>query len=190
MKSSLQLSKEAVTYQFNGSIPVRLYLKTCVTLLEEAQNSFQKGNVEKAFLMYVRYVDLCTNKLPTHPEIRSTQPDAQFGLVRQEYNQLIKLEVPAILSIIEDLKKKIDLDHQMHTQSLAAYISKAAPGSSSSKLENKIKLPANFDEVRFRQSVIAIRTAPNENLVIQEKGDGSLLYPELPQLTPPFPAFL
>lgn len=118
MKSSKQLGAEARDYQFNPNIPLKLYLKTCVTLLNSASESFQGGDKCLAYFYYFRYVDLCTNRLPAHPQVRiaSTKDDE---LYLQEYKQLLRLEVPHILKIMEGLKHEIDALYERHKVSLA-----------------------------------------------------------------------
>lgn len=171
MKSSRQLIQEAKDYRFNPIIPLKIYLKTCVGILDKAQLSVQQGNDEMAFLFYYRYVDLCTSKLARHPQCLSkTVLDQEVQLYKQEYLQLIKLEVPAVLRLIEDLQQKIDKEYNKHQLSLAKNIAKSNKvinnsdkrstnhrGISPSNNENSNiqypLLPKTFNEQRFNQSL-------------------------------------
>ncbi|GAX71751.1 hypothetical protein SCKG_4852 [Saccharomyces cerevisiae] len=69
MKSSKQLVQDAKDYRFNPAIPLRIYLKTCIGILEKAQCAFQANDLSLSFIYYFRYVDLLTNKLSRHPEL-------------------------------------------------------------------------------------------------------------------------
>lgn len=66
MKSSKQLVQDAKDYRFNPAIPLRIYLKTCIGILEKAQCAFQANDLSLSFIYYFRYVDLLTNKLSRH----------------------------------------------------------------------------------------------------------------------------
>lgn len=171
MLSSLQLAQEAKDYNFNTAIPLRIYLKTCVGILDKAQLSFQSGDIAMSFKYYYRYVDLCTNKLSKHPEfLISGKPnsDPELKLYRQEYLQLIKLEVPAVLRIIEDLKKKIDLDWEKHQVSLARNIARSPMNHTHNNNNNNILLetkkdktilPPTFNEHNFQQSLAFLQNS-------------------------------
>lgn len=225
MLSSLQLAQEARDYKFNTAIPLRIYLKTCIGILDKAQLSFQNGDNSRAFMYYYRYVDLCTNKLSKHPEFLisgkylngqlNTICDPDLMLYRQEYLQLIKLEVPAVLKIIEDLKQKIDDEWERHQVSLAKNIAKNHLQAQSKHDYNT--LPSNFHEHTFQQSLnffkgtkLSSREVKNnnsnnttDNNTINKSesaqkptstdsnnpttSNSLLLYPELPQLS--FPTF-
>lgn len=121
MKSTQQLGQEAREFEFNPNIPLHLYLKTCLTLLNNASECFQRGDKSLSYFYYFRYVDLCTNKLPNHPTIRSTSTglDNDSKLYVQEYKQLLRLEVPHILKIMEELKTELDAMYERHKVSLA-----------------------------------------------------------------------
>ena len=227
MLSSLQLAQEAKDYKFNTAIPLRIYLKTCIGILDKAQLRFQNGDNSGAFMYYYRYVDLCTNKLSKHPEFLisgkyingqlNTVCDPDLMLYRQEYLQLIKLEVPAVLKIIEDLKKKIDDDWERHQVSLAKNIAKNRLQPQPT-LDYKT-LPPSFHEHTFQQSLSFFQgtklssrerkttnnssssSTTDNNTINKSEGiqtqtpteqnnptsNTLLLYPELPQLS--FPTF-
>lgn len=178
MKSSRQLIQDAKDYRFNPMIPLKIYLKTCVGILDKAQMSVQCGDSEMAFMFYYRYVDLCTNKLARHPQCLSKgNTDPEIQLYKQEYLQLIKLEVPAVLKLIEDLQKQIDRQYNKHQLSLAKNIAKptknlinnrndktysnAIGNMERSSQDDTIKypfLPKTFNEHRFNQSLAFFNT--------------------------------
>ncbi|SCU79203.1 LAME_0A07690g1_1 [Lachancea meyersii CBS 8951] len=184
MISCHQLSQMASDYKFNPRVPLRLYLKTCVSLLEEAQESFQSGNVQRSYVMYLRYLDLCTKKLPAHPELLGPQADPDRILARKGYMQLLKLEVPAILKISEDLRLQLERSFAQQAKSLASNVAKQRP-LPKERVE-EIKLPSTFDESRFKQSISTLQRHTERATAAFQQKESHLVYPELPQLSHPF----
>lgn len=187
MKSSRELIQEAKAYRFNPKIPLKLYLKTCVGILDKAQQSVQCGDTELAFMFYYRYVDLCTNKLSRHPQYLTTNVnmDSELQLYRQEYLQLMKLEVPAVIKLVEDLQIQIDRDYCKHQLSLAKNIAKPNKINIVDPLDNTIDmnhhpkiyvkdgktsnikyplLPPTFNEHRFNQSLEFFSPIPTRSI--------------------------
>lgn len=207
MKSILQLTEEAKDYSFNPVIPLKIYLKTCVGLLDKAQLNFQNGDIQLSYMFYYRYVDLCTNKISKHPEFLSKSQDPEVTLYKQEYLQLIKLEVPAVLKIIEDLQRQIDLDYNKHQLSLAKNIARKPINNNMQKEDhsNFSTLPSTFNEHRFNQSISYFQKSNVTNTVTPSSSvqpsnisfatnntnaanqNSFQHYPELPQLS--FPTY-
>ncbi|SCU91073.1 LANO_0D10682g1_1 [Lachancea nothofagi CBS 11611] len=183
MKSCHQLSQAALDYRFNPRVPLKLYLKTCVSLLEEAQQSFQLGNVERSYIMYLRYLDLCMKKLPAHPQLFEEEANVDRGLAKKEYMQLLKLEVPAILKISEDLRIHLDRTFAQHTTTLAANVPK--PRALKKDKVERTELPSNFDEARFKQSLSTLQRHDESAAPLRQR-ESHIVYPELPQLNQPF----
>lgn len=202
MKSTVELNNEALDYKFFPSTSLKVYLKACVGILEKAQLAFQNGDLQRSYVFYVRYVDLCTNKLSRHPEYLGTcnERTAEIELHRREYLQLIKLEVPAVLKISEDLRKRIDSEHSKHQLSLAKNIAKpkAQHIQDTEQILEPKKLPPTFDEHLFNHSVAyyhktttlpgfpqAVQKAGSSNGSGETNNDSSQIryYPELPQLS-------
>lgn len=173
MKSSIQLKQEALDYKFNQNVPLKLYLTTCVSIIEEAQSSARYNNIERSYLLYMRYLDLCLNKLIHHCEVNTSVE----SLHRREYLQLIKLEVPVIMKLTEELKAKIDTKYVSLANNVATstYTKLTASGSTS----EEIRLPSTFDEQKFNQSINWFNTSstklPNRVNSVNE-------YPDLPEL--------
>ncbi|QLL31822.1 hypothetical protein HG536_0B06900 [Torulaspora globosa] len=194
MKSTVELNNEALDYKFFPGTCLKVYLKACVGILEKAQLAFQNGDLQKSYVFYVRYVDLCTNKLSRHPEYLGTGSarTAETELHKQEYLQLIKLEVPAVLKISEDLRKEIDLEYSKHQLSLAKNIAKSRP-QHKKETENQApepkKVPPTFDEHLFNRSVAYYRKATEKvkssHASAESSSDSKQLgfYPDLPQLS-------
>lgn len=194
MKSTVELNNEALDYKFFPGTSLKVYLKACVGILEKAQLAFQDGDLQKSYVFYVRYVDLCTNKLSRHPEYLGTSScrTAEMELHRQEYLQLIKLEVPAVLKISEDLRKQIDLDYSKHQLSLAKNIAKPKPQhkqETEGQAPEPKKVPPTFDEQLFNRSVAYYRKTTQKvksaHASAETNSDSNQFgfYPDLPQLS-------
>ncbi|KAL3228451.1 Regulator of free ubiquitin chains 1 [Nakaseomyces bracarensis] len=203
MKSSQQLGAEARDFQFNPNIPLKLYLKTCVTLLNNASDSFQGGDKSLAYFYYFRYVDLCTNKLPTHPQVRIMSNDSEVNLYLQEYKQLLRLEVPHILKIMEGIKREIDALYERHRVSLANniasplhpnpakvsrmdallndYYVKKSEGSSEPLRSNQSRVPeSTFNEkmILMKENLMCDKQIPSQ----KPTKVSAAFYPDLPTL--------
>lgn len=194
MKSSKQLVQDAKDYRFNPSIPVRIYLKTCIGILEKAQCAFQANDLSLAFIYYFRYVDLLTNKLSKHPELSLMDAPSSSSIYKREYLQLIKLEVPAVCKIIESLRKQIDSQYSKLQTSLANNIAKPNTNANITPMQvEQQSLPKkSFDDYSFNQSISFFQKISNAQLntaTNPQSQDTSrdetyrLNYPELPRLT-------
>ncbi|BAO41889.1 regulator of free ubiquitin chains 1 [Kluyveromyces marxianus] len=181
MRSSSQLKQEALEYKFNANVPLKLYLTTCISIVEEAQKSARSNDMERAYLLYLRYLDLCLNKLIHHSEVNTTVD----SLNRREYLQLLKLEVPAIMKITEELKGKIDAIHH----SLASNVAVSAYTKPSTRPQavvpsrtavEEVQLPSTFDEKKFNQSIRWFHNNPSRFSTATVSSTNE--YPELPEL--------
>lgn len=191
MKSSKLLVQDAKDYRFNPSIPLRIYLKTCIGILEKAQCAFQAGDLSLAFIYYFRYVDLLTNKLSKHPELSLMDPSSIY---KREYLQLIKLEVPAVCKIIEGLRKEIDSQYSKLQTSLANNIAKPNTNTSTTpaQLQQQSLPKESFNEYRFNQSISFFQKISSSQLNTTTNSPSQdaahdeayrLNYPELPRFT-------
>ncbi|KAL6939474.1 hypothetical protein ACO0RG_003315 [Hanseniaspora osmophila] len=174
-KSPKQLQEEASNYKFNKSISLQVYLTFCISLIEKARIlATNSTDTENAYIFYMRYLDLVMNKLCNHPDIliSKTQSMQRDGsdvntLHVKTYHQILRLEVPAILKIVEEMQKKIETRYQKemakhyiepcktHVKPLV----KEQPeenhctGRKSPDLNIEIKLPSTFDEHAFNNSI-------------------------------------
>ncbi|CAI4035007.1 hypothetical protein SMKI_12G1440 [Saccharomyces mikatae IFO 1815] len=194
MKSSKLLVQDAKDYRFNPSIPLRIYLKTCIGILEKAQYAFQVNDLSLAFIYYFRYVDLLTNKLSKHPELSFMDPVSSSSIYKREYLQLIKLEVPAVCKIIESLRRQIDSQCSKLQTSLANNIAKPNTNTNTGpvQVEQRSLPKKSFDEYSFNQSIsffqqisnTQLNTATNPQSQDATRDEAYRLnYPELPRLT-------
>ncbi|AHY78476.1 AQG_2a_G0036200.mRNA.1.CDS.1 [Saccharomyces cerevisiae] len=197
MKSSKQLVQDAKDYRFNPAIPLRIYLKTCIGILEKAQCAFQANDLSLSFIYYFRYVDLLTNKLSRHPELLrmdASSSSSSSYIHKREYLQLIKLEVPAVCKIIESLRTQIDSQYSKLQTSLANNIAKPNINANTTPVQvEQQPLPKkSFDEYSFNQSISFFQKISNAQLNTGASSQSQatardeayrLNYPELPRLT-------
>lgn len=173
MKSSKQLVQDAKDYRFNPAIPLRIYLKTCIGILEKAQCAFQANDLSLSFIYYFRYVDLLTNKLSRHPELLrmdASSSSSSSYIHKREYLQLIKLEVPAVCKIIESLRTQIDSQYSKLQTSLANNIAKPNINANTTPVQvEQQPLPKkSFDEYSFNQSISFSRKFQTHNLIPEQ----------------------
>ncbi|QEU60548.1 Rfu1 [Kluyveromyces lactis] len=175
MKSSSHLKQEALNYRFNSNVPLKLYLTTCISIVEEAQNSARCNNMERAYLLYIRYLDLCLNRLVHHSEVNTSVE----SLYKREYFQLLKLEVPAIMKITEELKIKIDARYKSLANNVATSTYARSPAVMMTNPSDEINLPSSFDEQKFNQSISWFNHSSKH---FSAQSDSNNEYPELPEL--------
>lgn len=227
-KNSKSLILDAKNYNYNPKISIKIYLKICIKLLEKAQwFNAQQNNKLMAFTYYYRYLDLCLVKLSNHPQIKCSGSNyvlekyddnmTDLELYRKQYKQLIDLEIPIVLKIIEDLKFEIDSIFNKQQSSLANSISTIKKNHNTNS-ENSTKpniTTTSFNQNRFNQSIDFFNTTNNLSTNItgttntnnfdgiranddnvnndnsnnnnESTNSNELMYPELPQLS--FPTF-
>lgn len=192
MRSPHQLRLEAKNVKFTAATPLRHYLRVMPQLLTIAYESHKIGDEEKAYIYYYRYLHLI-NKLSSHDEVKRGD-----GVERDEYFSLVKLEVPTIFKIIEDMNVKLAREWEKQQLALSKNIpsninnninSSSTRSRSSSNISVSVepkKIKAFDDEnfnktIRlFNQATTNITTPLEDNTTNQTS---SLCYPELPKPT-------
>lgn len=98
MASISELSSEANSYRFTPEVSFASWLHVCQTLQRESRiYDAEDQDLERAYVLYLRFADLVLNKLRTHPDFPRFK--RQYARV---YNQL-----PAAIEHSEALKKRI-----------------------------------------------------------------------------------
>lgn len=172
-----QVAREATEYQFNAAVPLTVYLRMCEDLLELAQYASQRNEQQTAYVHYVRYVDLCTNKLPQHPEFRGPQTPETL-LQRKKLLQLLRLEVPAVLQLIEKLRAQLARRNSLANNMAHDHTSMGSTRGN-----------PNFDELRFSECLALFQKINRSSVEtpVFPHAETSLKYPDLPKLS--FPTF-
>lgn len=94
-----QLIEMSHNISIDRNISVDKYFKSGRELLKSAAALEQKGDIEKAFVLYLRYMTLFLEKLNHHPDY-SKADKAEKALVMNECNKVFELA--------ETLKKRIN----------------------------------------------------------------------------------
>lgn len=95
------LSAEANNYVFSPQVSFRNWLHVSRTLLYEAKAHVLEDDLERAYVLYLRYADLVLNKLEKHPDCAAN---------RLAYLRALRL-VPQVLEESERLKAKLQMKY-------------------------------------------------------------------------------
>lgn len=96
-----QLYAEASNYEFSTSVNFLRWLHTLRTILLQANSSRDNGDLETAFVLYLRYADLALNKLRRHPD---------FKKYKSKYDSQIK-GLSDVIGQAESIKKELKAAH-------------------------------------------------------------------------------
>lgn len=98
MRSISELSKEANAYEFSPQISFASWIHVSRTLLRESQvYDVENADLERAFVLYLRFADLVLNQLRKHPE---------FGSHKNAYSKLTS-QVAQVIERSEIIKEKL-----------------------------------------------------------------------------------
>lgn len=92
------LIESSRSIDIDRNIPIARYFKSGKELLKTASNCKESGDIEKAFILYLRYTSLFIEKLVRHPE---------WNKADKEEKELVKKECNNILDLAENLKTQI-----------------------------------------------------------------------------------
>lgn len=95
MKELISVSHEITV---DKAIPISRYFNSGKELIKTAAGFEEKGEIEKAFVLYLRYMTLFVEKLVHHPE---------YAKYDRNEKTTVKNECNRIFDLAESLKKKI-----------------------------------------------------------------------------------
>ncbi|KAH7646472.1 AMSH-like protease [Dermatophagoides farinae] len=95
MKFLVEKSKNFVV---EHSIPIRLYISSGRQLLQMANTYLDEMNMEQAFVLYMRYITLFFENLPSHP---------QYDEINEEDKRSIRSKLKPLFGIAEVIKIRI-----------------------------------------------------------------------------------
>ncbi|KAI1103377.1 hypothetical protein F4804DRAFT_352960 [Jackrogersella minutella] len=98
-----EISDQATIFQWNPNIPMKNWLRTANTLIQEGKIYLQDGNFAQAYLLYMRYVTLLFDHLPSHPDAKT--PEGK-RLLAETHESL-----ESIVSILERIKPIIKTEY-------------------------------------------------------------------------------
>ncbi|CAH1794696.1 unnamed protein product [Owenia fusiformis] len=84
--------------EVDKAIPPRRYFRSGVEMLRMATQYHSEGDLESAFVLYSKYIALFVEKLPKHPEYKSTSPE------ERERN---KKKMVQLFPLAEQVKKQL-----------------------------------------------------------------------------------
>lgn len=93
-----QLIESSHNISVDRNIPLSKYFNSGRELIKSATDSESKGDIEKAFVLYLRYMTLFLEKLVHHPE---------WSRADRNEKDLVKKQCNDIFELAEELKKKI-----------------------------------------------------------------------------------
>ncbi|KAH3679211.1 hypothetical protein WICPIJ_008680 [Wickerhamomyces pijperi] len=118
-----QLVEEAHEYEYSPTVPLKIYLTTANRLKANANLFKEQDHYADAYKLYIRFLDLLTNKIATHPQLSKKHP-----VEYKRYLMLVK-QASDVFQSAEDVKvilsEKIDR-YQRLTKKLADQRAKEA----------------------------------------------------------------
>lgn len=120
MESPQALFARANNYEYSNNIPLRSWLRTLHVLLSHAQMYAREGDLQEAYILNLRFLDLVLNRIPNHPDWRSQRRKANEGKGSQhefsQYNSICKSQVPQVLRECESLRNIIEQAYKDFTE--------------------------------------------------------------------------
>ncbi|KAI8966304.1 hypothetical protein F5Y11DRAFT_343693 [Daldinia sp. FL1419] len=96
-----EIVNEAEGFKWDPAIPMKFWLRTAKTLLLEGRSYLRDGNFAQAYLIYMRYLDLVSNKLPKHPGAGSPEEKRTLRELWKSLEEVVS-NLERIKPIIED----------------------------------------------------------------------------------------
>ncbi|XXH02055.1 hypothetical protein Hte_008420 [Hypoxylon texense] len=103
-QTTKEIADRARKFQWNPSIPLKAWLRTASTLNQEGQSYLHDGNWGQAYLLYMRYLTLLMDFLPSHPE--SKTPEGKKALAS------VNDSLPHIFTHLERIKPIIQREYE------------------------------------------------------------------------------
>lgn len=143
--------------EVDPNIPIARYFKSGRELIKTAAASLESGDIEKSFVLYLRYMSLFLEKLVHHPE---------WTKVDHEEKKSVKNECNKIFDTAEKLKAQIKEKYEEEYKRAKL----VAPGVSD-KNTNETK-NANIDSGEIeRKFSFSNETTPSETVKVLEPFD-------------------
>ncbi|KAI7688074.1 hypothetical protein SSS_09159 [Sarcoptes scabiei] len=97
-----QLGQRTKSVDIEDTIPIRYYYRSSKQLLRMANTYLDEMNLERAYLLYMRYITLFLEKLPHHPEYKTLDAAEKKATT-----------VKKMLDLVEEIKAKIIKQYQI-----------------------------------------------------------------------------
>ncbi|KAL8725916.1 MAG: hypothetical protein Q9166_007044 [cf. Caloplaca sp. 2 TL-2023] len=105
-----QIVQQAENFEYNPLVPFKHWSRSAGTLIKEAEIYDHEGNEQQAYLLLFRHARLILDKLPSHPEARSSEN----GIVLQQHRK----DVFRNITKLEKLKPRINKRYDRYQQIL------------------------------------------------------------------------
>ncbi|KAI1763213.1 hypothetical protein GGR53DRAFT_372937 [Hypoxylon sp. FL1150] len=103
-----EIAERARTFAWNPTIPLKAWLRTANTLSQEGQDYLHDGNWGQAYLLYMRYMTLVMEYLPSHPDSRT--PGGRKAMAKTNNS------LPSIATHLENIKPLIQKEYDEWVQ--------------------------------------------------------------------------
>ncbi|KAJ8652193.1 hypothetical protein O0I10_012204 [Lichtheimia ornata] len=108
-RTTAELNKLGIP-EFNPHINIKHYFRSAELLLRQARVYRTEGDLENAYVLYLKYTNLGINELPKHPAYK--HPDSKKPI------KIIKLNCLEALDALETMKPRLDAAYHEHNQRL------------------------------------------------------------------------
>ncbi|KAI1771060.1 hypothetical protein F4818DRAFT_220602 [Hypoxylon cercidicola] len=133
-QTTKEISERARKFQWNPRIPLKAWLRTASTLSQEGQSYLHDGNWGQSYLLYMRYLTLLMDYLPSHPEAKT--PEGRKAIASMNNS------LPHIATHLENIKPIIQKEYE-------EWVSEARRKELRQKQQvdrDKSKAPSKYDE--------------------------------------------
>ncbi|AOA63002.1 hypothetical protein PP7435_CHR2-0058 [Komagataella phaffii CBS 7435] len=112
MKSSKELYKEALNYEYSSAVSFKAWVRSAQIILRHARQFAEQRYISECYKLSVRFVDLIVNKMATHKELKQLKKiNAPVYLT---YLDLATKKVPDVIKECEALKTILDDEYQSY----------------------------------------------------------------------------
>jgi len=98
-----RMENKANDFTVDRHQPIRRYYNSGPQMIRMADTYYEEENIEKAYILYFKYVTLFVEKLPKHPEYKLVE-------IAKEKNRVMKT-LKVVMSKCEELKKLIRIKY-------------------------------------------------------------------------------
>jgi len=103
-KSIQEITTEAEDFTLNISIPLKVWLRTAQMLCQRGDMHLRKGEWPQAYILYLRYAILITERLKKHPEYKT--PAGRVAA------KPILAQLPAVFDSLDRMKPLIEREYK------------------------------------------------------------------------------
>ncbi|PVU86426.1 hypothetical protein BB560_006720, partial [Smittium megazygosporum] len=134
----------------NPTLPIKLYINSVENLLHKADTLLEEGNLQEAYLYYLRYTSIVLNELPKHPSYNDPEISAK--------RRLLTLNCKASLDHLEKLQPVLVNQHNEYKKYLKTipkktFSIKHYPAEKSATLQHQERKFDSYSQSRDLKSI-------------------------------------